>query len=74
MATAESLAGPVQTLMRLEAEPSDIGRLLERVAPDLASGENAIRVHERLRRLTGHWRATPYGSYLVECRHAFDGR
>ena len=65
MAMAESLAGPVQTLMRLEASPSDIARVLERVAPDLASGENAKSVHERLRRLTGHWKATSYGSDMV---------
>jgi hypothetical protein len=65
MEMSESLAGPVQTLMRLEADSSDIARVLERVAPDLASSENAERVHERLRRLTGHWKATSYRSDMM---------
>ena len=58
---AESLAGPVQTLMRLDAGPDDYLETLMRVAPALASAETAARLWETIRRLRGHWKATPFG-------------
>ena len=61
MALAESLAGPVQTLMRKEAGAEQYLSMLVRNLPDLASAELAARIRERARQLTGHWRATPYG-------------
>ncbi len=59
---AESLAGQVQTLMRIEAETGSYLDVLERVSPNMASIELAERIHERVRQLRGLWRATPYGS------------
>jgi len=68
---AESLAGPMQTLMRLEAGPGEIRAVLDRVAPELASDDVAAQVHERLRRLAGHWKATPHWG---RGRRVVDGR
>lgn len=62
---AETLAGPLQTLMRVEAGPDEIRHVLERVVPDRATDVDAARIHERIRRLVGHWKATPYGSDMV---------
>lgn len=55
----------MQTLMRLEAGPGEIRAVLDRVAPELASDDGAAQVHERLRRLAGHWKATPHGGEIV---------
>lgn len=57
---AESLAGPVQTLMRLESEVSHYLQVLQRVMPAPATEDLAVRIHESVRQLRGHWRATPY--------------
>ncbi|MEO1063590.1 MAG: hypothetical protein AAFZ07_19410 [Actinomycetota bacterium] len=65
MALAERLAGPAQTLMRTAAPVEEVERVLRAVAPDIASAELAAALHERLRRLTGHWRATPFGGEMV---------
>lgn len=67
---AESLAGPVQTLMRKEAGVEEYKRVVDRshtlLAPlELASPEIAERIHKRVRKLQGHWRATPYGGEMV---------
>ena len=59
-ALAESLAARVQTLMRIDAGPEDYRDVLEKVSPDTASVELAARIHERVRQLRGHWKATPY--------------
>ncbi len=64
MAFAETLAGPVQTLMRLEAKPDKYLDLLERIQPQIASPELARRIFERARQLTGHWRATSFGETM----------
>ena len=58
---AESLAGPVQTLMRTEAGTDDYLAVLARVTPGAASAELASRIQESIRRLRGYWRATPFG-------------
>lgn len=61
---AESLAGPIQTLFRTDAAPDAYLELLERVAPTSAREDLAARVHERVRQLRGHWKATPYGGEM----------
>jgi hypothetical protein len=57
---AETLAGPVQTLMRTEAGPERYVELLQRLVPQLATAELAERIFSRARSLIGHWRATPF--------------
>ena len=65
MHLAESLAGPVQTMMRRAADIGEIRVVLERVVPaHLEHAELAARLHERLRRLAGHWAATGYGQSM----------
>lgn len=63
-ALAETLAGPAQTLMRDDAGIGDYRALLERVLPERASDEAAASIHEQVRRLRGHWRATPFGGTM----------
>jgi hypothetical protein len=65
MELAESLVGPVQTLLRDEAGLDEIQAVLSEVAPDRATVELAQRFHHRLRALRGQWRATPFGSDMV---------
>jgi hypothetical protein len=65
MALAETVSGPMQTLMRTEAGPDEIEQVLRRVAPDHRDPETARRLHERIRALRGHWKATPYGADMV---------
>lgn len=62
---SESIAGPVQTLMRTEAPVEVIFEVLHRVVPEHVTQEIAESIHERLRTLRGHWRATPYGESMV---------
>lgn len=62
---AEALAGPAQTLMRLQAGPEAYVALLRRVVPDRDADTLGPRVHERVRRLRGQWRATPFHQPLV---------
>lgn len=57
---AECLAGPIQTSMRVGADVEGYLELLRKIAPAVASHDLAARVHERIRRLQGHWKATPY--------------
>lgn len=61
---AESLAGPIQTLFTTQAGPEAYARLLGKSAPG-AGDDLAERVHERIRRLRGHWKATPYGGDMA---------
>ncbi len=65
MSIAESLAGPVQTMLRTGPEPDQLLALLRRVVPDRATEEMAAALHERLRSLTGHWNATSFGRDMV---------
>lgn len=62
---AESLAGPVQTLMRVEADEDKFYRTLNYIIPRLATRDLACRIRERGRRLQGHWRGTPYGEEML---------
>lgn len=61
---AESLAGPIQTLFRMEAGPDAYLELLGAYSPTSANRDLAARVHERVRQLRGHWKATPYGGEM----------
>ena len=61
---AESLAGPIQTLFRIEAGPDAYLELLGRFSQTNGSQDLAARVHERVRQLRGHWKATPYGGQM----------
>lgn len=64
IALAETLVGPVQTLIRTEAEPASYLEVLERYQPHLATDELAERIYKRARSLTGHWRATHFGNSM----------
>lgn len=60
MDLAETISGPMQTMMRTGASAGEIRDLLTRVAPEVGSLELARRLHARLRSLAGQWAATPY--------------
>lgn len=64
LSLAEKLAGPVQTLIRLEAKPVKYLEVLQQLQPQLANMELAERIYECARRLAGHWRATPFGETM----------
>jgi hypothetical protein len=61
---AESLAGPIQTLFRIDAGPDAYSELLMGVAQTSVGRDLATRVHERVRQLRGHWKATPCGGQM----------
>lgn len=63
-ALAESLAGPIQTLFRTDAGLDAYTRVLGDVSAKRGMQDLAARVHERIRRLRGHWKATPYGGQM----------
>ncbi|GJM14139.1 MAG: hypothetical protein DHS20C12_25420 [Pseudohongiella sp.] len=62
---AESLAGPVQTLMRTAASEEEFYSTLARIRPELASLELAARIREAGRRFEGHWSGTAYGAEML---------
>lgn len=64
MTLAESLAGPMQTLLRTDADVDTIHEVLTRIAPDVVTRSVAVGLHERMRRCLGHWAATPYGGVM----------
>lgn len=64
MGLAETVSGPMQTMMRTRASAEEIFAVLKRVAPELATPGLATRIHARLRALDGHWAATPYGEAM----------
>jgi hypothetical protein len=61
---AEGLAGPIQTLFRTEAGLDAYSELLKDVSKSHGKHDLAQRVHERVRRLRGHWKATPRGGQM----------
>jgi hypothetical protein len=63
--TAERLAGPIQTLMRIEADVDKYLELLRRVQPTIASLELALRIRTKAQQLQGHWKATPFRGTMV---------
>jgi hypothetical protein len=64
IALAETMAGPIQTLIRTEAAPDKYLEILERALPQIATLDLAERIFNRARSLTGQWRATPFGSTM----------
>jgi hypothetical protein len=58
---AEGLAGPIQTLFRTDAGLDAYTNLLRDVSTKVGRQDLAARVHERIRKLRGHWKATPCG-------------
>ena len=64
IALAESLADPLQTLIRREADPSEYLKILNRLQSAMATLDLATRIHKRARSLIGHWNATPYGETM----------
>lgn len=61
---AESLAGPIQTLFRIDAGLDAYVELLGKFSTTNGSQDLPARVHARVRQLRGHWKATPYGSEM----------
>jgi hypothetical protein len=61
---AEGLAGPIQTLFRIDAGLDAYTKLLKDATAESGKQDLAARVHERIRRLRGHWKATPYGGEM----------
>lgn len=64
LGVAESLAGRVQTLMRVEASVEQYENALKEAQPYLASEDLAQRIYERTRQFQGHWKATGYGDSM----------
>ena len=64
MAVAESVSGPMQTMLRTKATAAEIREVLVQVAPEFGTPEIAGELHARLRSLSGHWAATPYGGEM----------
>lgn len=64
MALAETISGPMQTMMRTSADATEIHDVLARVAPAIGSTDLAERLHARLRAFAGRWAATPYGGEM----------
>ena len=62
---AEALSGPVQTLMRIEADIDKYEEVLARVLPELASEDLARRIWDKARRLLGHWKVTHFGGKMA---------
>lgn len=61
---AESLAGPIQTLFRVDAGLEAYQALLEEHASRNGDHHIATRVYQRVRQLRGHWKSTPYGGQM----------
>lgn len=64
IALAETISGPMQTMMRTSADATEIRDVLARVAPAIGSVDLAERLHTRLHSFAGHWAATPYGGEM----------
>lgn len=62
---AESLAAPIQILIRDDAAIGKYLDILNYFCRDRANEDLARRIHERARKLLGHWRATAYGEEMA---------
>ena len=63
---AESLAGPIQVLIKRDAAITAYQQVLARVLPEHQGlPELAAQIHEEARKLKGQWRATPYGDSMT---------
>lgn len=64
LALAESLVGPMQSLWNGRLDPAIYLENVGALAPDVVDAAFVERVCERLRALTGHWRATWFGEVM----------
>ncbi len=62
---AETLAGPIQTLMRIDAGPDAYLELLRKVSPTGDGHDLAARVHERVRQLRGPLEGNAHGGEMA---------
>lgn len=65
LALAEALVGPMQSLYRGRLTPEAYLALARPTLPERVNAGFVERVRERLRRLAGLWRSTPYGRDMV---------
>jgi hypothetical protein len=65
LALAEALVGPMQSLYRGRLSRKDYLSLTQSRLPERVNAAFVDRALERLRRLAGRWRATPYGRDMV---------
>lgn len=61
---AETLAGRVQTLMRMEASQASYTESFSHLLPDRECSDLGAAAYEKARQLQGYWRATPYGDTM----------
>ncbi len=62
---AESLAGPIQVLIKKDAEPADYRKVLSRLLKNSPQTKTLSEsIHAEARHLKGLWRATPYGKTM----------
>jgi hypothetical protein len=64
IALAERLTGPMQSVWHGRLDPELYVEHGERAAPGIVDLAFVERVRARLRRLWGHWRATPFRSVM----------
>jgi hypothetical protein len=57
---AESLVGPMQSCWNGRLARADYVAVVGQMAPHIVDDAFVTRVFERLRRVTGHWKATPF--------------
>jgi hypothetical protein len=64
---AESLVGPMQSLVQGRLDPKIFLEHGHRMAPEIVSRDFIDRVRARFRSLQGHWRATPFHQTMKLC-------
>jgi len=57
---AESLVGPMQSLVQDRLDPAIFLEHGKKLAPSIVNEDFVVRVRERFRQLLGHWRGTPF--------------
>lgn len=62
LARAERLVGPLQAVFHGRLAPAEVARMVDGAGP---SESEVQAVLERMRRLWGHWRATPFHDTLT---------
>jgi hypothetical protein len=65
LALVEALVGPMQSVYHGRLTEDAYLALFARRQPGRVDGAFVERVAERLRRLAGHWKSTPYGQQMV---------
>ena len=64
IALAESLAGPIQTLMRVDANEDTYFQTLHRIQPKHITPDITSRIRARGKQLLRHWKATNRGQTM----------